>query len=88
VQICTCLYVTVDGMPQNLQNETSREHLSDVFALLGESGWIHSPALDVDVSSPALWSTVLSSVTAPVRWVVDVDGADGVMTPFLAAGPS
>jgi len=27
-------------------------------------------------------------VTAPARWILDIDGAGGVMIPFLIAGPS
>ena len=82
-QICMRLYATLDGIPPNLHIATSRERLSDAFAILGARGWIHNPPPDVDISSRAFWSGVVASVTAPGRWVLDFDGAERLMIPFI-----
>jgi hypothetical protein len=85
VQICMRLYSTVDGLPRSLHGWTSRDHLADVFASLGASGWIRDPALNADVSSRTFWETVVSSVTAPTLWVFDEDRAETAVAPFLGA---
>jgi hypothetical protein len=83
VQMCMCIYSTVEGLPRSLHGWTSRDHLADVFASLGASGWIRNPALDADASSPTFWAKAVSSVTAPTTWVFDQDRAETVMAPFL-----
>jgi hypothetical protein len=83
VQICMRLYATFDGLPASLHGLTSREHLTDVFASLGASGWIRDPASNANVSSRTFWATVVSSVTTPTRWVFDLERAETVVAPFL-----
>ena len=83
VQICMRLYSTVDGLPHSLHGLTSRDHLTDVFASLGASGWIRDPGLNADVSSRAFWATVVSSVTAPAPWIFDMDRAERAMAAFI-----
>jgi hypothetical protein len=85
VQICMRLYSTVDGLPRSLHRWTTRDHLADVFASLGASGWIRNPALNADVSSRTFWATVVSSVTAPTLWVFDADRAETLVAAFLSA---
>jgi hypothetical protein len=83
VQVSMGLYSTVDGLPRSMRGGTSRDNLIDVFASLGASGWIGNAAPGADVSSAAFWGTVVSSVTAPTRWVLDVDRAEAAMIPFI-----
>jgi hypothetical protein len=83
MQICMRLYSTVDGLPDSLHDLTSRDQLADAFALLGASGWIRGSGVDVDVSSLALWATVISSATAPATWVFDANRAEMIMEPFI-----
>jgi hypothetical protein len=83
VQICMRMYATVDGLPRSLHEYTSRDSLPDVFASLGASGWICNSTLNADVSSPAFWMTVVSSVTVPTQWVFDLNHAEKAMAPFI-----
>src|ERR1035438_3243368 len=62
-QLCIRLYITVDGVPDQLL-PLSKETLSDAFAELAKSGWVHDDGL-----LHSFYGICLHAVTDRGHWI-------------------
>ena len=62
-QLCLRLYITVDGVPEQLL-PLSKETLSDAFAELARSGWVHDDGL-----LHSFYGVALHAVTDRGHWI-------------------
>ena len=79
-QLCMRLYCTVEGVPEHLAPETSRDGLAEAFSFLAVHGWVLAEDAKTVPTTRESWLAIVQSVTRPTELKYDMDKGEAIAT--------